>query len=507
MTRQKWAGRRVGRQFAATCIVVLAYCALAFAAPAVTLSATSGPPTTSLLISASGFPASTAVDIYFDSTDMALAVTNGSGSFSNIGLVVPTWAIPGTHWISGVARGSSGAAAQKSFTVRTNWSQYQGSSRHKGLNSFENVLGSWNVGNIDVDWKFATGLQIWNSSAAIVNGTVFVGSSDKKFYAIKASTGSKLWSFSTGGLILSSPAVGNGIVYVASGDGNLYALNSSTGVQKWSVAVGSAGVSGFSPTVANGVVYVGSGNLDFMYALDGNTGAQIWKTPLDGAIYGTPAVVNGVVYIGTAGGLESVYALDAATGTVLWHYQTGGVGFYSSPTVANGVVYIAENSIIALNAVTGAFMWQYSPGQPVSYSSPAVANGILYVGCPDGSVYAISARRGTFLWSFATGASISYSSPTVANGVVYIGSDDKNLYALDANSGAELWRYTTGQGVFSGPVVADGVVYVGSYDGNMYAFDLAGGTGARRSGGSARPDPTVLRPNLRLRRAQGGAKE
>jgi outer membrane protein assembly factor BamB len=34
----------------------------------------------------------------------------------------------------------------------------------------------------------------------------------------------KLWSFTTGGFVLSSPAVANGIVYVGSDDGNVYAI-------------------------------------------------------------------------------------------------------------------------------------------------------------------------------------------------------------------------------------------------------------------------------------------
>jgi outer membrane protein assembly factor BamB len=62
----------------------------------------------------------------------------------------------------------------------------------------------------------------------VVNGVVFVGSGDN-VYALKASTGAKLWSFATGGVVESSPAVANGVVYVGSEDGNVYALKASTG--------------------------------------------------------------------------------------------------------------------------------------------------------------------------------------------------------------------------------------------------------------------------------------
>ena len=53
-------------------------------------------------------------------------------------------------------------------------------------------------------------------------------------YALNASTGALLWSYTTGRQCESSPAVANGVVYVGSDDGNVYALNASTGAKLWS---------------------------------------------------------------------------------------------------------------------------------------------------------------------------------------------------------------------------------------------------------------------------------
>ena len=51
-----------------------------------------------------------------------------------------------------------------------------------------------------------------------------MGSGDKSFYAI-SSDGVKLWSFQTGGFVDSSPAIGaDGTVYVGSTDGKVYAI-------------------------------------------------------------------------------------------------------------------------------------------------------------------------------------------------------------------------------------------------------------------------------------------
>ena len=57
----------------------------------------------------------------------------------------------------------------------------------------------------------------------MANGIVYVGSENHKVLALNAKTGSKLWSYPTGGYVDSSTAVANGVVYV-SADGNGYAF-------------------------------------------------------------------------------------------------------------------------------------------------------------------------------------------------------------------------------------------------------------------------------------------
>jgi outer membrane protein assembly factor BamB len=68
-----------------------------------------------------------------------------------------------------------------------------------------------------------------DSASAVVKGVVYVGSNDSKVYALRASTGTKIWSHATGGQVKSSPAVVNGVVYVGSFDYKVYALKAATG--------------------------------------------------------------------------------------------------------------------------------------------------------------------------------------------------------------------------------------------------------------------------------------
>ena len=91
-----------------------------------------------------------------------------------------------------------------------------------------------------------------------------------------------------------------------------------------------------------------------------------------------------------AGNGPTVHALEAATGTELWTYNTGA-NVTSSPAVANGVVYIGSgyggNKVYAFDAATGTLLWSYTTGDSVR-SSPAVANGVVYIGSGDHSLYA-----------------------------------------------------------------------------------------------------------------------
>jgi outer membrane protein assembly factor BamB len=119
-------------------------------------------------------------------------------------------------------------------------------------------------------------------------------------YALNASTGAKLWSYTTGFEVTSSPAVAKGVVYVGSYDGYVYALNASTGVKLWGRKIDPRDS---SPAVANGVIYIGSQDND-LYALSAKTGAKLLRYTKGSVSGSSPVVANGVVYIGGA----SMYA-------------------------------------------------------------------------------------------------------------------------------------------------------------------------------------------------------
>jgi outer membrane protein assembly factor BamB len=485
MMWSKAVSQGVGRQIALASIAFLALAGFC-SAQTIKLSVASGPPTTNVQVSGSGFGDNTFVDIYFDSTDEALVLTNGTGAFSKIAIAVPASAVPGTHYISAVQRSTDGGA-QAAFTVSTPWAEVGFTTNGKRNNPYENVLNVNNAPGLDYEWSYATNSFLLESSPAVVNGVVYVGSYDENVYAINAATGSKLWSFKTTDNVNSSPTVVNGVVYV--GSLSFYALNAANGSQIWSFSEG--GYTYSSAAVSNGLVYFAGGNNN-VYAVNASTGTQVWTFATGDLLYTAPAVANGAVYISSSDG--NVYALNASTGAEIWSFTVGTSAMISSAAVSDGRVYIGGgNNLYCLSAATGTELWSFVTGNTVQ-SSPAVANGAVYFGSQDNNVYALNATTGKLLWTYTTGGNVE-SSAAVADGVVYFGSMDNNVYGLNAETGALLWSYTTGNWVTDSPTVVNGTVYVGSWDTNLYAFDNP----VAMVHPPQRPDIKTLQPDLSLK--------
>jgi outer membrane protein assembly factor BamB len=473
------------KNFIVLCITLFTFASVSFSQPMVAVSPKGNPPTTTVLVSGSGFSAYAAIDIYFDATDEALALAKGSGSFSNIEIVIPASALPGRHWVSAVQR-SSDTGAQTPFTVNTNWAELGFTPNGKRSNPYENVLSPTTVSAIDEQWSFNFG----GTPATVANGVVyFAAGNPSNVYALNANTGAMLGSIATVGEVASTPAVANGLVYVGTGN-NIDALDARTGAFVW--GIGTGGLVESSPAVANGVVYVGADDNN-VYAINAATAFHLTFLT-GGPVVSSPAVADGVVYVGS--GDNNVYALNATNLAYLWGFPTGGE-VYGSPAVADGVVYVGsgDNNVYALNAATGYELWNYNVFAPV-YSSPAVANGIVYIGSGNQILYALNAATGALLWYFpgpSQDLEGSINSPAVANGVVYISTSNGYLYALNATTGAQLWNFNTGF-IIGSPVVVNGVVYVSGPFG-VYAFSEQGGlafTSLRRPAlNSLHPDPNL----------------
>ena len=390
------------------------------------------------------------------------------------------------------------------------WPQFRESQTHEAHNTNEQILSDINAPALGRAWTGATAGAV-NSSPAIANGVVYVGSADGKLYAfaVGCATGggtcSPIWTGATGGAIDSSPSTSGNHVYVGSSDGKLYAfaIGCATGGGScsplWTAATGGAIHS--SPSIDNGVVYIGSSD-GKLYAFDaaGATGCSagtctpLWTGATGASIESSPAAANGVVYVGSDDAKVYAFAANCATGggacSPLWTATTGGA-VHSSPSILTGVLFVGslDGKLYAFDAagVTGCNagvctpIWTGATGGPI-YSSPSEGDGRVWIGSDDGRVYAfrLTCNTGggtcTPQWSGLTGGAVR-SSPASANDVLYVGSADGKVYAFDAdctNGSAcqPIWSSQMGSSIQSSPAVTGGVVYAGSDNGNLYAFHL-----------------------------------
>lgn len=310
-----------------------------------------------------------------------------------------------------------------------------------------------------VQWKFHTGGRVI-ASPAVVNGIVYVGSTDGNFYAVDAGSGTLKWKFETKAWEVSSPAVFGGVVYFLSYDGHLYALDAAIGQVKWKFATG-------------GEKHYAGTHLHYL-----QPALESMPDPWDFYL-SSPTVWKGTVYFGSSDG--NVYALDAGSGSLKWRYKTGDV-VHSSPAIANGTLYIGswDTYLYALDAMSGNEKWRFKTGEDsVAHnhmgiqSSPAVRDGVIYFGSRDAYAYAVDGATGKLLWKFSADGSWVNNSMVVHDGKAYFGTSIPGfMHAVDAKTGTSVFDLPTGTPVFASMALAGGTLYLANFGGKLTAIDL-----------------------------------
>ena len=256
----------------------------------------------------------------------------------------------------------------------------------------------------------------------------------------------------------------------------------------------------FPPVLEDGRLFFGT-NHGLVLAVEAASGRVVWKRQFAGCVAASPAVGNGVVYLGfmdpppCRGTAPSfLAALDARSGRTLWRFRAGVVE--TPPLLAGGRVYFGswDHRVYAVDARSGRLDWSFATGDRVK-GGVAFARGTVFVGSYDGRLYALDAGTGRLRWTAREGGLGGlYATPSVAHGRVFVGSTNGRVYAFATSNGRLLWSTRTGSFVYSPVALSGGSAYVGSYDHRFYALSQA--TGAVRwsfnAGAPISGAPTVL---------------
>ena len=266
-------------------------------------------------------------------------------------------------------------------------------------------------------------------------------------------------------------------VFVADLGGTLAALDPGTGTPIWEEDVGGA-IYG-APALVDGLVVVGTEAGDVVAFTE--AGAEAWRQPLDaGAVLASPLVADGVIYAGTEH--DRLFALAPTDGHVLWSIETGGA-VTRGPAFADGTVYVgtAEGGFLAVDVATRTVRWPVELGAG-EVGTPAVAGGRVYVARgiegtePTHDLVALDTRDGREVWSFPSPGGEQVHLGAIAHGRVYATSEDGSLYALDPETGSLLGTFRIGGRLTTLATVVGDVIYVGSSPDFVFAIDATTGS-------------------------------
>jgi outer membrane protein assembly factor BamB len=324
------------------------------------------------------------------------------------------------------------ASAPASPIAAGDWPTYGGGAHHTFHN--DTSLNTTNVHTLVPKWFFKTGDAV-TANPVVVRNRVYVGSWDGNFYAIDKTSGKQVWKFA----IKPQPAV------VPREDANGRKIEPSD-PESYATSDGGLITSSawYEPasffTHGRNLVIFGGGFT--LYALDADTGKQVWnhdytslpEKPADpvhdeARIFSSPVVVGtkvifGVTSDGQNGHRGYVAAANLENGNQAWRFETdvdphdghilndGCGGVWSSGTVveSHGIVVfdVADcdfndpppfnESVFALRPGDGSLVWNHRPsrvdngcdwdfGATPNYVRYADGSEFLGVGGKDGTYY------------------------------------------------------------------------------------------------------------------------
>jgi outer membrane protein assembly factor BamB len=240
--------------------------------------------------------------------------------------------------------------------------------------------GEFHAVEMDLDeaWSWIeTEWQRWGPMA--INGArIYLKTNYEGAYYFTDSVtkGVRVATFEPSGHQTGAPVVdAQGSVYFGTDSGYLYKMDPDFGAPIWRAPLQARGEI-YGPIIGgDGTIYCTSDS-SYLFAIDAATGTPKWRTILDGEAP-RPALGPSALFVGTLNG--KVYSVDPTTGVVNWQKQFGADAFETTPIVViGGYVYLQNSAdmLYCINQADGLLIWscdcpKYLPRAGVSRSGRA----------------------------------------------------------------------------------------------------------------------------------------
>lgn len=314
---------------------------------------------------------------------------------------------------------------------------------------------------------------------------VYIGSSQKQLFALRAANGDVLWeremqsTLSSHPLFLKAGAVGPEPLLLLGDDAGLIsALEAGSGQQRWTYRA--RGPVQTQP-VAQGQMLYATSNEGRIYALDIRTGSWRWSYERETAdafsIRGHSGVLpiagSQRLYVGFPDGYLS--CLHSETGEVIWNRQLSGEA--TRFTDVDGTPALLGDTLVTSCYASGLFGLDPKDGT-TRWRFDVEAAGPFTIDAKRERIYLVSATQGLFcidkkgrkLWQQVMSEQGELSAPTLWRGCVLLSAAVSGLHVADAETGQLLQFFDPGQGASAQPVAHGNEVYLLSNAGSFFAL-------------------------------------
>jgi outer membrane protein assembly factor BamB len=277
-------------------------------------------------------------------------------------------------------------------------------------------------------WTIPLGDRAYSTPCVAPNGTIYVGSDAKRFYAVSPK-GTLAWKLETNGEADTGAVLTGERVVFAAGP-SVFSVRSGGDVA-WRFDAKKKVFT--APAVGAGGAIVFGSQDHHVYALS-PAGALSWSVDLGADVDGGPAIGDDdSITVGTDAG--EVVRLSSA-GDVLWRAQVGGYVRGTLSLARNGDalagVYGPTPRVVRVGGdgrLSGSFAVQGTGGRELGVQGGPLedADGALFFGAQDDVVHALG-PDGAWQWSFTTGGDVDAPLTLLSNGALVAPSDDGNVY-------------------------------------------------------------------------------
>lgn len=312
-------------------------------------------------------------------------------------------------------------------------------------------------------WTARAGRR-FTGPAEVEENTLYVGSIDRKVYAVNLANGEVRWSARLSGMVIGGVVLAGDTVFAASSrpEGRVYALRRTTGKRIWRVSTGPIS----APLARIDGRLVAQTLRGEVLGIDSRQGKILWRRRAGVARTAAVPTGDGGAVVATT---DSLYRLNVETGVVT--HRVPSPGAVVSPWLVHRGALIAgttDSQVVSIRPSDLRQNWAVRVDAPV-LGAPAALNDTLYLASRIGTLYRIEPGAQPVVRALAALEWPVTTSVTIAGRQILLGGADGIIRALRPD-GSEIWRVRVWRPVELGPVaVSDGLIALGG-NGDLHRF-------------------------------------